>query len=56
LAKRWTLDGFYSYRKMDGIVDNQFITIADTVNKSYQHVSIFLFIRRPGINSTRQKL
>ena len=20
LAKRWTLDGFYSYRKMDGIV------------------------------------
>lgn len=25
LAKRWTLDGFYSYRKMDGIVDNQFI-------------------------------
>lgn len=25
LAKRWTLDGFYSYRKMDGIVDNRFI-------------------------------
>ena len=25
LSKRWTLDGFYSYRKMDGIVDNRFI-------------------------------
>lgn len=25
LADRWTLDGFYSYRKMDGIVDNRFI-------------------------------
>lgn len=25
LADRWTLDGFYSYRSMDGIVDNRFI-------------------------------
>lgn len=25
LAERWTLDGFYSYRRMDGIVDNRFI-------------------------------
>lgn len=25
LSKRWTIDGFYSYRKMDGIVDNRFI-------------------------------
>lgn len=25
LSGRWTLDGFYSYRKMDGTVDNQFI-------------------------------
>lgn len=24
--KRWTLDAFYSYRRMDGIVDNRFIT------------------------------
>jgi len=26
LADRWTMDAFYSYRKMDGTVDNQFIT------------------------------
>ena len=26
LAKRWTIDAFYSYRKMDGTVENQFIT------------------------------
>ncbi|WP_455672601.1 helix-hairpin-helix domain-containing protein [Phocaeicola sp.] len=26
LSKRWTADAFYSYRQMDGIVDNRFIT------------------------------
>ena len=26
IANRWTADAFYSYRNMDGIVDNQFIT------------------------------
>lgn len=26
LANRWTMDAFYSYRKMDGTVDNLFIT------------------------------
>ena len=26
LTSRWTIDAFYSYRKMDGTVDNQFIT------------------------------
>ena len=26
LTKRWTIDAFYSYRKMDGTVENQFIT------------------------------
>lgn len=26
LSKRWTVDAFYSYRKMDGIVNNRFIT------------------------------
>ena len=26
LSKRWTTDAFYSYRKMDGIVNNRFIT------------------------------
>ena len=26
LSNRWTLDAFYSYRKMDGIVNNRFIT------------------------------
>ena len=26
LANRWTMDAFYSYRKMDGTVDNRFIT------------------------------
>lgn len=26
LSKRWTADAFYSYRKMSGTVDNQFIT------------------------------
>lgn len=38
LSGRWALDGFYSYRKMDGIVDNRFITslIKDGYHRLYR--------------------